>query len=229
MSAALAAGCGSTSECGLCGACPETVSIVVRLAAGAEGPPSIGGAAIPCAESDPGSWICTTSTIESGAHTITVSAPGHAPRELTFTITPAPAGCCTCRGSFDDDVTLVPTGGDGGVDGGARDAATSDAAVSADAGMCDPSQVRFPMGGALEVGTLCDDVFVCLDDPGGAAAVMAAAPSFVCSSTPEGPCPATTCAYRNPGGPSTLDEQELADICAVTLLDPDDMECRVYL
>lgn len=233
----LLAGCSCSSECdgALCGACPEPVSIRVRLASATDGPVTITGADIGCTASDPGTWICTSGSVGVGDHTITVSAPGYLSRELSFTIGAAPPGCCTCPGSYEDDVTLeraMP--GDGGpsddasVDAGAGDAGAGDA--SADAATCNPAAVRFPMGGTLTEGTLCDDVFVCVADPADAAAVTAASSRFVCSPTPEGGCAGATCRYADPGGPSTLDAAEIAEICAVTVLAPTpDLVCMVYL
>ena len=140
----------------------------------------------------------------------------------------------------------------GATDAGAQDAATSDAgssdagrtdAGSSDAGRTDagrtdaggltclPSAVRFiPPGGSLRVGQLCDDVFACAVDAAHAAAIASSSSRFVCSPTPEGPCSGITCAYRDPGGPSTLDASEIDEICAVTLVSPTpDMVCMVYL
>ena len=123
----------------------------------------------------------------------------------------------------------------GSSDAGSSDAGSSDAgspdAGSLDAGTCNPSAVRFlPAGGALAVGQLCDDVFVCVAGSTEAATVTAASASFTCSATPEGPCAGWTCAYRDPGGPSTLDAAELAEVCAVTLLSPTpDVVCVIYL
>jgi len=105
-----------------------------------------------------------------------------------------------------------------------------DAALALDAGVCDPAAVRFPMGGTLSEGTLCDDVFVCAADAAQAAAVQAASPRFRCDVAPEGPCAGVTCAFRDPGGPSTLDPAEIAEICKITVLVPrPDLVCFVYL
>lgn len=212
----------------LCGACPEPVTVRVHLEG--EGPVTV--SELGCTASDPGIWICTGS-LPVGTRTITIRAPGHADTSLAVTVGAPPPGCCACPVPFDDDVTLVPDaptdGGlpDASTDAGATDGATPDAASAT----CNPGAVRFlPAGGSLEQGQLCDDVFVCVDDAAGAAAVMAASSKFVCSSEPEGPCSGTTCAYRDPGGPSTLDGDEIREICAVTLLTPTpEMECRVYL
>jgi hypothetical protein len=101
--------------------------------------------------------------------------------------------------------------------------------------MCRPERVSFPMGGTLEVGTLCDDVFVCVADATEAARVTAASPRFDCTSEGPGhPCgDRMRCAYRGVGGggPSTLDAQEIADICTVTVIEPapSGIVCVVYL
>ena len=90
--------------------------------------------------------------------------------------------------------------------------------------------VAFPMGGSLTPGTLCDDVFACVLDGAHAAQVEAVAPHFECSMTPDGTCTGWTCTYRNPGGPSTLDEAEIDEICRVTVIVPaPSLICRVYL
>ncbi len=115
----------------------------------------------------------------------------------------------------------------------ARDATTSDASrdASRDAASCDPSAISFPMGGSLMEGQLCDDVFACVAGPTEAMALRAASGmTFECDAAPKGPCSGWTCVYRNPGGPSTLDAMEIADICAVTVLSPrPTLVCRIYL
>ena len=134
---------------------------------------------------------------------------------------------------------------DAGVaDAGVADAGTSDAGSAADAGIsdagsasdagaatCNRAAVRFEFlaRGPLEVGTLCDEVLVCVAEGSEAARVMAASTLFQCTSSPEAPCTGMTCAYRNPGGPGVLDAAELAEICAVTLVTPTpDLACVVY-
>lgn len=234
LALSLLAGCSCGSDCDgvLCGACPSPVSLRVTLGSADDGPVAVTGADVGCVESDPGTWVCNGGDVAVGDHTITVSAPGYVSRELSFTITPAPAGCCTCRGSYEDDITLERTSpGDGGPPG---DASTDDAgapdAGAADAATCNPAAVRFPAGDSLTEGTLCDDVFVCVSGPDEAAAVMAASSRFVCSSSGEGVCAGPTCRYADPGGPSTLDADEIAEICAVTILTPTpDLICMVYL
>lgn len=115
-------------------------------------------------------------------------------------------------------------------DAGAPDAGAPDAGPGSGA-TCNPSAVRFAIiaSGPLMVGTLCDEVVVCVRDSAEAARVMAASSRFVCSSTPETPCTGMTCSYRNPGGPSVIDAAELAEICAVTVISPTpDVACVVF-
>lgn len=238
------AGCACGEPCRgiVCGPCPEAVTIRVTLADGGGAAVVVTGAAIPCTTSDEGA-ICTTGTLAPGTYSIAIQASGYTQSMRSFTIAPAGAGCCACAGSFEDDVTLarapaIDGGIDGGIDAGSDDASVDAGAIDAreidaqagDGGQCDPSAVSFPMGGTLEEGTLCDDVFVCAGDAAGAARVMAASSRFACSATPEGPCSGHTCAYRDPGGPSRLDAGEIAEICAITILEPTpEIECRVYL
>ena len=231
------AGCGgSTPSCEgiLCGACPEPLQLTVTLAAGVGGPVTSDSASVACTPSDPGMFVCH-GQFGVGEHTVTLSAAGHEPEAVTFTITAAPPGCCACLGGFTGSVTLEASGGG---DAGMPDASVLDASMPGDAGTdasaamtCEASRVRFPMGGTLSEGTLCDDVFVCVASEADAARVMAAGDHFECMETSEGPCSGRTCAYRNPGGPSTLDAQEIAEICAVTVIapPPSDIACIVYL
>jgi hypothetical protein len=97
---------------------------------------------------------------------------------------------------------------------------------------CDPAAISFPQGGTLAPGTLCDELYVCATDAADAARIQAAAPHFSCAagSEPGSGCAAYTCAYRNPGGPSTLDEAEIAEICALTVLvPPPPLRCAVFV
>jgi hypothetical protein len=97
---------------------------------------------------------------------------------------------------------------------------------------CNPAAVTFPQGGTLAPGTLCDELFACADDAAGAARIEAASPRFSCApgSEPGSGCDAYTCAFRDPGGPSTLDASEIADICAITVLTPTPaLRCAVFV
>jgi len=97
---------------------------------------------------------------------------------------------------------------------------------------CNPAAVSFPQGGTLAPGTLCDELYACATDAADAARIQAASPKFSCApgSEPGSGCAAYTCAYRNPGGPSTLDESEIADICALTVLTPPPpLRCAVFV
>jgi len=99
-------------------------------------------------------------------------------------------------------------------------------------GSCNPAAVSFPQGGALAPGTLCDELYACATDAADAARIQAASPRFSCApgSEPGSGCGSYTCAYRNPGGPSTLDESEIADICALTVLTPPPpLRCAVFV
>jgi hypothetical protein len=134
-----------------------------------------------------------------------------------------PRGNAVVTGSFLDTV---------GFGGGARTSAGGSDAFVLSLGCacpCRPERVSFPMGGELSPGALCDDVVVCVSDDAAAARVLAASSSFVCDS-PDGLC----CQYREGGtggGPAVLDASEIAEICAVTMLEPapDSITCVVYL
>jgi hypothetical protein len=218
-----------------CGACPQSLTLTVTLAGGGAGPVTVTGAGTTTCAPSGAVWACGAAGLGPGEYTATVSAPGHASVMETFTITAASAGCCACTGTHTASLTLEVAPD---VDASLPDAGGSDSGPEADAGpgtdsgaeSCNPSAVAFPMGGDLSPGTLCDDVFACVADATEAAAVTAASSSFTCSPTPSGPCSAYTCMYAGPGGPSTLDAAEIAEICAVTLVTPTPaMTCRVYL
>jgi hypothetical protein len=130
----------------------------------------------------------------------------------------------------------APAGGDASPDvigtdatadqGGAGDSGTDGA------GACNAAAVAFPRGGTLAPGTLCDELYACADDAAGAARIEVASPRFQCTpgAEPESTCTVFTCAFRNPGGPSTLDASEIADICALTLLSPTPtLRCVVFV
>ena len=134
------------------------------------------------------------------------------------------------------------SGSDASIDAsvdGATDADDVDAAgdggspdTSGDGGTCRPEVVSFPMGGSLTPGTLCDELYACADDAEDVARIMAASAMFECTmgSEPASGCTVFTCSYRDPSGPSTLDEAEIAEICRVTLLEPaPTMTCAVFL
>ena len=118
-----------------------------------------------------------------------------------------------------------------GTDGPADTIAGGDSGADASPS-CNPAAVTFPQGGTLAPGTLCDELYACADDPAGAARIEAAAPRFSCApgSEPGSGCTAYTCAFRDPGGPSTLDASEIADICAITVLTPAPaLRCAVFV
>jgi hypothetical protein len=111
------------------------------------------------------------------------------------------------------------------------DASGADAAADT-GGSCNPGAIAFPQGGTLAPGTLCDELYACADDAAGAARIEAASPRFSCApgSEPGSACDAYTCAFRDPGGPSTLDASEIADICAITVLTPPPaLRCTVFV
>lgn len=236
---------GTARDCSgvICGPCATPVTIGVALPGGGAGPVQSSDPAIEC-HGAAGLFECSSAALAPGAHTVTLSAPGYAAQTLTFTLTPPGGGCCGCAGPFQTDLTLVPTGPiDAGADGASEagaDAtsdvatdATSDASTDATtdaSAACDPSVMKFPSGGSLAVGALCDDVFACVADASAAAALAAASSKFTCSAGPQGTCPGWSCRYAAPGGPSVLDAAEVAEICKVTLLKPAPaMSCVIYL
>lgn len=110
-------------------------------------------------------------------------------------------------------------------------------AVSTDAdGACNYERTRtVPPDGPIGLGTFCDDLYVCVPDREVAEAVALAAPNFSCR--PGGPtfdCEGLACSWQaapQGGGPGSIDIDELAQVCALTLL-PDldsDVFCVVYL
>lgn len=216
----------------LCGPCAQAIDLRVRLAGVATGVVTASGVeGVACGAAGDGSFFCGASSVAPGTYTLTLAAPGHQSETITFTLAPPGPGCCACSGSFSRELTLARAADSDGGPG-------SDAGVVSDAGLgdggamsCDPSALSFiPPGGSLRVDQLCDDVFVCVDGMASAAAVMSASARFVCSATPEGPCSGWTCAFRNPGGPSTLDADEISEICKVTVLVPRPaMTCMIYL
>ena len=130
------------------------------------------------------------------------------------------------------DAPGADAGGDARTDAGDDARADVGGDPNMDAGACNAAAVAFPQGGTLAPGTLCDEVYACADDAAGAARIEAASPMFSCApgGEPGSTCGAYTCAYRNPGGPSTLDAAEIADICAVTrLAPPPPLRCVVFV
>ena len=127
-------------------------------------------------------------------------------------------------------------GGDASADGPGTDMPTDtkdggDSNPDASAS-CRPGAVMFPQGGTLVPGTLCDELYACADDAAGAARIEAASSRFSCApgAEPGSGCDAYTCAFRDPGGPSTLDASEIADICAITVLTPPPaLRCMVFV
>lgn len=113
------------------------------------------------------------------------------------------------------------------IDAGADASTPIDASASADGGGCNPDAVRFLYlaSGPLEVGTFCDAIHVCATSPAEASRVEAASADFDCGDTAEPPCEGRTCTYD----PATIDEAELAEVCAVTLVTPaPDIVCVVW-
>ena len=139
------------------------------------------------------------------------------------------AGCGGGAASRDGSVDAI--GADTSGDSNGADT-SADAPAADGAGACNPAAVAFPQGGSLTPGTLCDELYACADDAAGAARIRATSPRFECTpgSEPQSTCTAFTCAYRNPGGPSTLDADEVADICALTVLAPaPTLRCVVFV
>lgn len=225
------AGCSRPQCNAICGPCEESFVARVTLTGGGSGVEIDG---TPCAEGGT-VFVCSVSP-GVGARTVLIRAPGFVTSSESVITTPPPDGCCTCSPQITRNVTLRPDGTDAGArDAGIPDASTPPTDAGRDTGplvdtgtaTCDESQVRFrPEGGRLVVDQLCDDVFACAAGAAEAARILAAAPSFTCDPTPEGPCTAITCVLR----PSTLDANEIAEICALTVLRPTpELACFVYL
>ena len=145
------------------------------------------------------------------------------------------ASLLACGASKGADGSADLRGADVSADAGGSDAPTeargADAPVDG-ASACNAAAVAFPQGGMLAPGTLCDELYACAADAAGVAQIEAASPRFSCATgvEPGSGCAAYTCAYRNPGGPSTLDATEIADICAVTVLSPTPaLRCVVFV
>jgi hypothetical protein len=111
--------CGCAYECG---ACVGAFSVTVTLPGGGGGPVSVDGLSTTpsCSEIPDGRYSCYLDTLPVGDHTATVSAPGYEPRVLSFTLTGAGGGSCSCPASYRDDIALARmAGADAGVpDGG---------------------------------------------------------------------------------------------------------------
>lgn len=223
-------GCSSSPCSGaLCGPCPETFVVRVTLEGGGTDVEADG---VPCF-ADGSEFVCSVSP-GVGTHTVLIQAPGFVTSTERVIVAPPPAGCCTCSPQVTRSVTLRPDGTDAGPrdagssgDSGVFDGSIVDAGGEPDASACDESGIEFvPAGGHLVEGQLCDDVFACPVDAAEAARITAAAPGFVCSSAPEGPCTGMTCVLR----PSILDASELSQICALTQLgSPPALTCMIYL
>lgn len=241
--ALLAAGCSSV-ECD-CLPCPTGLVLEITHPPGI---PTVSGDLELACSTNGVVMTCVGNPPAPGSYDFVVTLAGQT-RTVTVTAERAPETCCRCewldrteRVTLELDAAVPADAGtdasapaDAGADATAPSDAGADASTTQDSGApaCRPERVEFPMGGDLSPGTLCDDVFVCVPDASAAAAVVAAAPQFDCTSEPTGsPCDSgVRCAYRDPGGPSTLDEDEIAAICAVTVLEPppDRVLCRVYL
>ena len=255
----LVAACGGSGDADCdtrCGACQVALTVEVPGAAGADvqvsATPSAGTARDCLAGGD--FFQCD---VGPGDYVVSVTGPGGAAETREVTIAPDGGGCCAC-GYIPQRIT-VPLALPG--DAGPRDAATPDAGADAgtsrdaevpvdaapdatsdaspDSGgpdasaACDTSAVTLlPGGGALAVGTLCDEVYACADDVAETARIEAASSKFQCTAGAEtaSGCGAFTCSYRDPGGPSTVDEAELREICRVIALSPTPMmRCVVFL
>lgn len=86
-------------------------------------------------------------------------------------------------------------------------------------------------GEPIQVGTHCDDIFICVADERAARAIMDAASGFKCAPGPGEPalCAGSpwTCQWGSPG---TIDAAEHDAICAVTVLPaPPTVACMVYV
>ena len=120
------------------------------------------------------------------------------------------------------------------VDANLPDASVMDSSAMDSGAMCNVAAItRIPRSSEpVMVGTLCDEVYACADDLADVARIEGASSRFDCTMGPEpgSGCGAYTCSYRNPSGPSTLDADELAEICKVTILVPTPaMRCVVFL
>lgn len=233
-------GCGSV-VCE-CDECPAALRLDVRHAVGVT--PVVTGAPSLRCRTEGGVTTCRAEETEPGAAAYEVSAAGETPRTVEVSAErDTSGGCCGCRWR-DRRVTVelgvpadgsAPADGDGGLDAGGADAGPDASLGDAGSPPCRPERVRFPMGGELAPGTLCDDVFVCSADAAAVARLQATSSRFDCSEPVGFPCEGGTlrCAYRGDGGggPSVLDEREIADLCAVTTLEPppDAIVCVVYL
>lgn len=95
-----------------------------------------------------------------------------------------------------------------------------------------PLNTRPCQGEPIQVGTHCDDIFICLADERDARAIMDTASGFTCAPGPGEPAmcagSAWTCQWVSPG---TIDDAELDAICAVTALPapPAHVACVVYV
>ena len=94
-----------------------------------------------------------------------------------------------------------------------------------------PLNTRPCKGEPIQVGTHCDDIFICVADEHAARAIMDTASGFQCAPGPGEPamCAGSpwTCQWVSPGA---IDAAEHDAICAVTVLPaPPTLACMVYV
>jgi hypothetical protein len=116
------------------------------------------------------------------------------------------------------------------------DAIVADAMSSDVNGSCNSDRTRtVPPDGPIGIGTFCDDLYVCVENRDVAETVALVAPNFSCR--PGGPtfdCTGVACTWEaapQGGGPGSIDDYELDQVCALTLLPnlDSDVYCVVYL
>jgi hypothetical protein len=85
-------------------------------------------------------------------------------------------------------------------------------------------------GEPIQVGTHCDDIFICVADERAARAIMDAASGFTCAPGPGEPAMCAGSPWTCQWNPGTIDDAELGAICAVTVLPaPPTIACMVYV
>ena len=108
------------------------------------------------------------------------------------------------------------------------------ASVAECSGTCSVTARGFAAGSTvrLELGTLCDDLYLCLDSRDDGGGIQDATSAFDCqhaSLDPSSPCTGTSCRFTV--RPSLLDAAELAEVCAAddAARATDEFVCAVYL
>lgn len=114
-------------------------------------------------------------------------------------------------------------------DSGGTDLGGPEASLNTDLASCNPKRTRkIPGQDPITIGDFCDELRVCVVTQKAADLVQTSAPHFLCGQLDptSSSCP-IRCTWSPP---STIDAAAMAEICAVTQLDPiGTIDCIVFL